>query len=1143
MTHDFANQAMQVPVTEVPEAQVPLLAIDPKHSAVVEACAGSGKTWMLVSRIILALLQGATPSRILAITFTRKAAREIEDRLLQWLYLMATQDQADVLKFLAERGVSQDQAIAFMPRARSLYEQVLTARPGPTIGTFHSWFSQILGALPFASEAASRTLPDAESRLREEVWQLFMQSQSRQPHAVVAVSLRFVLAELGRDKARNLMYVLLGRQVEALSCIGEDEVDTQAWLAEVESDRLQAQRQFETAFDPAQHPRLAEQMREYVELRRHQATQEAQKIVPILESMLSQLARGEALDKLQMDTACGCFLTKAGSVRSLKASKDLISLIGDGGAERMMFLHQQLAQHALLCEQGARDADSLQLQWHLWQVGLAWLQAYRRFKHQRNVLDYADLELETLKLLRDPQNGPLLQSRLDARYQQILLDEFQDTNPLQWHILLAWLEAYAPASEIGSVSDAPRVFVVGDPKQSIYRFRRADPRIFEQARHFFGQHFSARYLTRDLTRRNAQPIVDAVNVLFANARPFPPFRPQTTSQQKQPGRVEVLPLIEGVAISGASQSDASTHGDETGVNLSWRNLLSEGLHDEEDARKHHEAQQLVQRLRAVIGKWPVWDDRQQGMRAARWDDVMVLGRSHASLSVVSRVLREEGIPCFAVSRGGLLNTQEAEDFAALLTILASPGNNLALAKTLRCPLFNCSHSSLNMLANQPQDDWWSKLHGLAEEQDLQTDGADTELVRASTLLLRWQALAAQLPVHDLLDRIMHEGDVVARYRACVPVSQWPAVFANLQALLKLSLEMGGGRFPSLPRFVDELRRLQQAEDDEAPDEGQIEAHADVLEDVEMPAPDITEGRVRLMTVHAAKGLEAPIVWIVDAAAKVKKQSPPLLMDWPAESAAPKHMSWQLGKGNALSRDDNLVVQEEHAAHQEHWTLLYVAMTRARHYLFVSSVWRKNLTGTWYEAILSAMPALRHDAEENEALVAADLIQPLLKQRSVPADLPCLAQAVGKRRVFSAEQSIGQQYGTAWHTLLQALSEGRAPPPCPPEMSVAQWRAAQQAAHHLIENSDAARFFANVEAMNEVELMTQEGQRLRIDRLVKAHDGWWVLDYKTGNPDPDQLEIYRQQMEQYKSAIQSIFTDALPIQCALIYADGRIMQIE
>ena len=131
-----------------------LRALNPTRSVVVEACAGSGKTWLLASRIVRLLLGGVAPGEILAITFTRKAAREIEERVVDWLHFLATGDETQVAGFLAERGVVADSLL--VRSARGLYERVLAAQPGLAVSTFHGWFLQLVDAAPLSANLAVR---------------------------------------------------------------------------------------------------------------------------------------------------------------------------------------------------------------------------------------------------------------------------------------------------------------------------------------------------------------------------------------------------------------------------------------------------------------------------------------------------------------------------------------------------------------------------------------------------------------------------------------------------------------------------------------------------------------------------------------------------------------------------------------------------------------------------------------------------------------------------------------------------------------------------------------------------------------------------------------------------------------------------
>ena len=189
-------------------------ALDPRASVVVEACAGSGKTWLLVSRIIRLLLDGTAPGHVLAITFTRKAAREIESRLATWLRELAVGSDEAVLDFLVHRGLEVAAARASLPRARDLLQNVLDARPAMTITTFHGWFASIVGAAPLSSGLAGTTLVESGNQIVDEAWQQFARQCAREPDSDAASSLRWLLGEIGTANTRVLLGRFLARRAE-----------------------------------------------------------------------------------------------------------------------------------------------------------------------------------------------------------------------------------------------------------------------------------------------------------------------------------------------------------------------------------------------------------------------------------------------------------------------------------------------------------------------------------------------------------------------------------------------------------------------------------------------------------------------------------------------------------------------------------------------------------------------------------------------------------------------------------------------------------------------------------------------------------------------------------------------------------------
>src|SRR3989338_5462015 len=190
------------------------ISLDPKRSIVVEACAGSGKTWLLVSRIVRLLLDGAQTSQILAITFTRKAAQEMQARLQLWLRELAMGDEAAVRQFFAERGV-EDMSDAQLQRARSLYGSVLLAQPGITISTFHGWFMQVMQRAPLNADVMQGlSLLERASSEQEEAWEELLEQMRKQPDGTEAQLMQWLFGECGLFNTRKLLFNFLGKRAE-----------------------------------------------------------------------------------------------------------------------------------------------------------------------------------------------------------------------------------------------------------------------------------------------------------------------------------------------------------------------------------------------------------------------------------------------------------------------------------------------------------------------------------------------------------------------------------------------------------------------------------------------------------------------------------------------------------------------------------------------------------------------------------------------------------------------------------------------------------------------------------------------------------------------------------------------------------------
>ncbi|MDP2254161.1 MAG: 3'-5' exonuclease, partial [Thiobacillus sp.] len=342
----------------------------------------------------------------------------------------------------------------------------------------------------------------------------------------------------------------------------------------------------------------------------------------------------------------------------------------------------------------------------------------------------------------------------------------------------------------------------------------------------------------------------------------------------------------------------------------------------------------------------------------------------------------------------------------------------------------------------------------------------TTLARAARLLTRWRAHCGALPVHDLLDRIYFEGDVEACYAAAVPEAMRPQVAANLRAFMQLALTQDAGRYPTLAGFVRELASLID-DADAAPGEG-LAADG--------------ENAVRLLTIHGAKGLEAPIVWLLGGSDHARGDCYAVLAPWPPEAPRPVHFSLFGKLEDRGAAREGWFQEEADLAQRESDNLLYVALTRAAQALIVSG-----------------------DAGRNAWLARVDAAW---KNLALPVDLPCAvaeapsaisvparieAPAVGQRVVPPAANPIAAG-GELFHACLETL----APPGASRDLSAlaarlgleTQLDTTEAAARALLAQPHLARFFDPAQyrrAYNEWALLDGSGRLQRLDRVVEFDD--------------------------------------------------------
>ena len=1089
------------------------IACDPARSVAVEACAGAGKTWMLVSRMLRALLDGCAPHEILAITFTKKAAGEMRQRLQEWLEEFSHKPLEELTVELIARGISPQGALDKREALQNLYRQLLEAGRPVQIRTFHSWFAALLGTAPLALlqqqglPAHFELLEDDAEAVRE-VWPPFLQTVAES--ASLRADYEAVVARHGRSQTHKALAAALAKRVEFDLADEAGVVDASVPPFQLAYPDLAA---LAEPAEALQTEAALQRWRSRASALGAEANKTPQKAADAIIDALACADLNQRLDMLRK----AMFVAKED-----RLSKNLEKFPAAQEAEPEL-------QRLLTAR---RQHEAWQHQQRMARLARCLIAQFVAVKQQHGWVDMNDVERTAVVMLADPVLSGWVQERLDARIRHLLVDEFQDTNPLQWQALHAWLSGYAGS---GGGSAAPSVFIVGDPKQSIYRFRRAEPQVFIAAQAFVRDGLRGDLLSCDHTRRNAQGVIAAVNAVMGQAQAqneTTGFRDHTT-ESKHPGQLLRLPAI----------TDADDDSQGAGRNpLAWRDSLTEPRHEAEETQRMRECTQAAAWVAAQIaaGTLP--------------KEVLVLARKRDRLASMQDALRALHLPCVQPEKADLFDAPEVQDMVALLDVLVSPTHDLSLARALKSPLFSLGDDALVALAvlrRQPEHAGCSWFDLLLKSELLAPD-----LKALGPVLIQYQDWVSGLPPHDALHAIYEHGDVLARFAAAAPVTQRQAVQANLRALLAASLQHDGGRYLTPYAFVRAMKKGGVR----AP--GRADAQA-----------------VRMLTVHGAKGLEADCVLLLDTDTRPQKaETMGVLVDWPGEQTVPSAFVFLASESNPPPSAEAALAAEQQARSREELNMLYVAMTRAKHCLALSSVLPGNSApGSWWnrlaplvtEVDTGTAPALSAGAGATPDTFTIAALHPLPEALQSARTKPGAAaadptSATPVAMPGDAESTPLSRQGDAMHQLLEQAGVAGAPLA---DLRTHGWpaaRVARLASDHDIAPAAAelaARMAQGIlagegawawdpeqvqTAINEAPLHYQ-GQSLRIDRLVlrralSADDavaGWWVLDYKSA-AQPQRQQALVAQLQRYQEAVQALMPGEA-VHAAFLTGDGRLVR--
>ncbi len=1115
------------------------IAADPSLSAFVSANAGSGKTRVLTNRVARLLLNDVSPSSILCITFTKAAAAEMADRLFKLLGGWALADDAALTKGLNELSGEEGRARspAELSRARRLFAQALETPGGLKIQTIHSFCESVLKRFPLeAGVPPGFSVIDA------------IEARRLARGAVDAAALRST-----RDSALGAAFTHLLSRMN-----GGD-------LRELLEDAVAARRRdfmraeasgWETLAAEAAEllgaGRSAEEIRRQIATLRPRETFES--VYRACEDCGGDPKRFGAAplekfltatdDKTRVSALTNFFLTEKFQVRKNFATAKLDSIdpsvrgFFQEARQEFIKLHEELSAAVAYSDTKAFYAT----------VNSA-IGAYAASKEARAALDFDDLIDLTLKLLTGKNAADWVLYKLDQGLDHILLDEAQDTGPDAWDVIERPLDEFLAGA--GARDAARTFFAVGDKKQSIYSFQGADAKLFDGKAIDLGEKIAAagpfRNVPLKASFRTTAPVLQFVDRVFARRKVFegvsdvPPEHYCT--RDGAAGRVEVWPLVP-YEKAGAAKAWDAPFDQNTAANP-----------------KRRLAETVAQTIAGWLDSGELLES--QGRPIAAGDIMILVQKRSALFHEMIRALARRGVPVAGADRLKLVEDQGVLDLLSYARAVLDEGDDLSLAEVLKSPFFNISEDSLFDLAHAREGRLWEALlRRQAERPEWSVAAREIALARGVAL--------KEGPVAFFM-HVLETG----------APSGWRRIAARLGAparepleeFLRLALDFEASSPRSLRLFLDAVAASDAEANRESAEAG---------------------GSVRVMTAHKSKGLEAPIVFILDAHAPPKAGGKEVLhfAEGPKGVRIPL---FAVGEGKLAPALVAAAETKKTAAWDEYRRLFYVAATRAEDRLYVCGHQLGNRSypentepdrRTWHALALDAMGPetktgedlfggkVRRLASPQTALPklkrlhagpsTAAAVQPKFLSAPAPAEKrprrlsPSMLAPEADDAYRPGRGEAAFLRGRILHRLLELLPD--LDPSRRPEAALRlARRMGAEAPEALV--AEAIRVINDPQfapvfmpgGLSEVSIGgAPKGARAglvlsgQIDRLAIDGKRVLIVDYKTNRPPPAHLEDvapgYIAQLAAYRALLQEIYP-AHEIEAALLWTyDARLTPV-